>query len=166
MVDSIWDCSCYFNSSCVNKLCVYFIADKFDVHCRKKSFFDPYNLIVDQLLTVVTSKKRTLYSHTITELLTLFQAIDLNCDGNISDAEFQDAMKRLDINMTDNQLSYLLAEMRREDGRISYRGFVQSMQHHHDALQSLVEKSKKSGESSSMRRGTFFGLYKPEEVEE
>lgn len=127
---------------------------------------DPYNLIVDQLLTVVTSKKRTLYSHTITDLLTLFQAIDLNCDGNISDAEFQDAMKRLDINMTDNQLSYLLAEMRREDGRISYRGFVQSMQHHHDALQSLVEKSKKSGESSSMRRGTFFGLYKPEEVEE
>jgi len=100
---------------------------------------DPYNLIVDQMLRAVSSKKRTLYSHNITDLLTLFQAIDLNCDGNISNAEFGDAMKRLDVQISNSQLKHLLQEMRREDGRISYHGFVQSMKHHHDALHGLVD---------------------------
>ena len=119
---------------------------------------DPYHLIVDQMLRVVSSKKRTLYSHSITDLLTLFQAIDLNCDGNISDAEFGDAMKRLDINISTNQLQYLLAEMRREDGRISYRGFINSMKYHHDALKGLEDHAETK--DSSIRRGSYWGTYK------
>jgi hypothetical protein len=132
---------------------------------------DPYNLIVDQLLRVVRSQKRTLYSHSITDLLTLFQAIDLNCDGNISNAEFADAMKRLDIDITKDQLTHLLEEMRREDGRISYRGFVQSMKHHHDALRGLADngedvRSIHEENSSSIRRGSYFGTYKVDNDEE
>ena len=53
--------------------------------------------IVDQLFHAVHSKKRTLYNHSVTDMLTLFQAIDLNSDGNISDGEFGEAMERMDI---------------------------------------------------------------------
>ena len=122
---------------------------------------DPYNLIVDQLLRVVRSKTRTLYSKLIPDLLTLFQTIDINCDGNISDAEFDNAMQRLDIKITKTQMTHLLSEMRREDGRISYRGFVQSMRHHHDALHGLADAF--TSKNTSERRGTYFGTYKPEE---
>jgi hypothetical protein len=119
---------------------------------------DPYNLIVEQMLRVVRSKRRTLYGNPIPDLLRLFQAIDLNCDGNISDAEFAEALQRLDIKITDKQMSHLLEEMRREDGRISFRGFVLSMKHHHNALHGLAEQF--TPKLSSERRGTYYGLYK------
>ena len=121
---------------------------------------DPYNLIVDQILRAIRSGTRTLYSHKVTDLLSLFQAIDMNSDGNISDSEFHDALKRLDVQITESQMAHLLEEMRRVDGKVSFRGFVQSMRKHHQALQEIdmdLEREKKK--NTSARRGSYFGSF-------
>ena len=98
---------------------------------------DPYNLIVDQILNALRSGTRTLYGHRITDLVSLFQTIDLNSDGNISDSEFRNALRRLDVQITKGQMVHLLEGMRRIDGKVSLRGFVQSMRKHHRALQEI-----------------------------
>jgi hypothetical protein len=123
---------------------------------------DPYNLIVDQILRALRSGTRTLFSHGVTDLLSLFQAIDMNSDGNISDSEFHDALRRLDVQITEAQMVHLLEEMRRADGKVSFRGFVQSMRKHHRALQEIdvdeVERVRKN-KDTSMRRGSYFGSF-------
>ena len=123
---------------------------------------DPYNLIVEQILLALRSGTRTLYSHGVTDLLSLFQAIDMNADGNISDSEFHDALRRLDVQVTETQMVHLLEEMRRADGKVSFRGFVQSMRKHHRALQKIdvdkVERERKKRDTST-RRGSYFGSF-------
>ncbi len=125
---------------------------------------DPYNLIVEQILTAVRSKSRTLFGRPVDSLLSLFQAIDDNSDGNISDDEFRDAMRRLDVNITDKQMSHLLTQMRNVEGhqgRVSYGAFVASMQSHHEELQEIMAGGGEKG-ATSIRRGSYFGTYKVE----
>ena len=127
---------------------------------------DPYNLIVEQILNAVKSKSRTLFGRPVDSLLSLFQAIDDNSDGNISDDEFRDAMRRLDVNITDKQMAHLLTEMRHvkgHHGRLSYGAFVASMQSHHDELQKIMASEGEKGAADgggSIRRGSYFGTYK------
>ena len=105
-----------------------------------RSSQDPYNLnlIVDQILSALRSGTRTLYGSRVTSLLSLFQAIDVNSDGNVSDSEFRKALRRLDVQITEEQLVHMLEEMRKVDGKVSLRGFVKSMRKHHRALQEIV----------------------------
>jgi Ca2+-binding EF-hand superfamily protein len=86
----------------------------------------------------------------------------MNADGNISDSEFHDALRRLDVQVTETQMVHLLEEMRRADGKVSFRGFVQSMRKHHRALQKIdvdkVERERKKRDTST-RRGSYFGSF-------
>lgn len=103
---------------------------------------DPYKLIVDQFLAVVRNRgHRSLFGHKINSLKDLFKAMDLNYNHALSNSEFREACKRLDIRITENQLQHLLEEMRKADGhmRVSYRGFVRSMRKHHPELMELED---------------------------
>jgi hypothetical protein len=104
---------------------------------------DPYKLIVDQFLAAVRTggAGRTLFSHRITSLRDMFEAMDLNYNHTLSNDEFAEACKRLDIRITAHQLEHLLEEMRKADGhrRVSYRGFVRSMRKHHPELMELED---------------------------
>ncbi len=116
---------------------------------RKRKFVtglaerDPYVLIVGQLLEAVGSSTRTLFGHPLGSLKDLFLAMDANFNARLSEAEFNEACRRLDVRITEEQCKHLIEEVRRCDGtearRVSYRGFVRAMQKHHPDLRDLID---------------------------
>eukprot|EP00939_MAST-03C_sp_MAST-3C-sp1_P003568 g3568.t1 len=125
----------------------------------------PWERTVIEALQRAIRANRRLYSHELgpedgTDASRMFrnafEAFDVNGDGTVSHAEFCDALERLDICLTERQLSQLTQSIDRDaDGRIDYKEFAR-----------VVRKKMNSSPTFStatrlppQRRGTWWGTY-------
>ena len=68
-------------------------------------------------LRQAVAHKRTLYGHTLTDARALFAAIDTDSSGVITPTELRDALERMSLGVSDDQLALIVAGMDTNENR-------------------------------------------------
>ena len=72
--------------------------------------------------------KRTLYGHSVQDTHGLFESIDTDHSGGLSELEVEKAFRRLDLGLSDGQISDFIGRLdKNHDGSISYDELLEAL---------------------------------------
>ena len=105
--------------------------------------FDVDESVMRQIRAAIIHKRK-LYGHTIHNTHTLFRNMDIDKSGSLSIREIEEAFRRLDLGLSEGQISHLSERMdRNKDGSVSYRELV-------DAVHGFEEASTETAKTQAL----------------